>query len=208
MKKISLFVLCALLMSCSFGRNEKSNASDAVKDSINPVEQEVNEESFNAELTYPGSKISFKVSVKGDSLTIQPFGLSVSNEVLYHDITGYSVVNAEIGDLNIDSYPEVFVYLSSDGSGSYGKLIGYSVNNGKSVSQVYLPEVSENTEVNKGYMGHDEMAIVENTFCQRFPIYKDGDSNANPTGGIRQIQYKLVDGESGRILKVDKVLEF
>lgn len=208
MKKISSFVLCALLMSCSFGRNEKSNASDAVKDSINPVEQEVNEESFNSELTYPGSKISFKVSVKGDSLTIQPSGLSVSNEVLYHDITGYSVVNAEIGDLNIDSYPEVFVYLSSDGSGSYGKLIGYSVNNGKSVSQVYLPEVSENTEVNKGYMGHDEMAIVENTFCQRFPIYKDGDSNANPTGGIRQIQYKLVDGESGRILKVDKVLEF
>lgn len=208
MKKISSFVLCALLMSCSFGRNEKGNASDAVKDSINPVEQEVNEESFNAELTYPGSKISFKVSVKGDSLTIQPSGLSVSNEVLYHDITGYSVVNAEIGDLNIDSYPEVFVYLSSDGSGSYGKLIGYSVNNGKSVSQVYLPEVSENTEVNKGYMGHDEMAIVENTFCQRFPIYKDGDSNANPTGGIRQIQYKLVDGESGRILKVDKVLEF
>lgn len=67
MKKISSFVLCALLMSCSFGRNEKSNASDAVKDSINPVEQKVNEESFNAELTYPGSKISFKVSVKGNA---------------------------------------------------------------------------------------------------------------------------------------------
>ena len=57
-------------------------------------------------------------------------------------------------------------------------------------------------------MGHDEMAIVENTFCQRFPIYKDGDSNANPTGGTRQIQYKLVDGETGRVLKIDKVLEF
>ena len=71
-----------------------------------------------------------------------------------------------------------------------------------------LPEISENNEVNKGYMGHDEMAIVENTFCQRFPIYKDGDSNANPTGGTRQIQYKLVDGETGRILKIDKVLEF
>lgn len=74
----------------------------------------------------------------------------------------------------------------------YGKLIGYSVNDGKSVSQVHLPEISGNKEVSIGYMGHDEMAIVENSFCQRFHIYKDGDSNANPTGGMRQIQYKLV----------------
>lgn len=206
MKKLSSFVLCALLMSCSFSKNEKSSASDTtVKEGIDSVKQEI---SFNTELTYPGSNISFKINTKGDSLIIQPSGLSVSNETLYHDITGYTVVNAEIGDLNIDSYPELFVYLTSDGSGSYGKLIGYSVNNGKSVSQVYLPDISENDEVNKGYMGHDEMAIVENTFCQRFPIYKEGDSNANPTGGIRQIQYKLVDGESSRILKIDKVINF
>ena len=206
MKKLSSFVLCALLMSCSFSKNEKSNASDTtVKEGIDSVKQEI---SFNTELTYPGSNISFKINTKGDSLIIQPSGLSVSNETLYHNITGYTVVNAEIGDLNIDSYPELFVYLTSDGSGSYGKLIGYSVNNGKSVSQVYLPEISENDEVSKGYMGHDEMAIVENTFCQRFPIYKEGDSNANPTGGIRQIQYKLVDGESSRILKIDKVINF
>lgn len=206
MKKLSSFVLCALLMSCSFSKNEKSNASDTtVKEGIDSVKQEI---SFNTELTYPGSNISFKINTKGDSLIIQPSGLSVSNETLYHDITGYTVVNAEIGDLNIDSYPELFVYLTSDGSGSYGKLIGYSVNNGKSVSQVYLPDISENDEVSKGYMGHDEMAIVENTFCQRFPIYKEGDSNANPTGEIRQIQYKLVDGESSRILKIDKVINF
>lgn len=206
MKKLSSFVLCALLMSCSFSKNEKSSASDTtVKEGIDSVKQEI---SFNTELTYPESNISFKVNTKGDSLIIQPSGLSISNETLYHDITGYTVVNAEIGDLNIDSYPELFVYLTSDGSGSYGKLIGYSVNNGKSVSQVYLPDISENDEVSKGYMGHDEMAIVENTFCQRFPIYKEGDSNANPTGGIRQIQYKLVDGESSRILKIDKVINF
>lgn len=206
MKKLSSFVLCALLISCSFSKNEKSSASDTtVKEGIDSVKQEI---SFNTELTYPGSNISFKINTKGDSLIIQPSGLSISNETLYHDITGYTVVNAEIGDLNIDSYPELFVYLTSDGSGSYGKLIGYSVNNGKSVSQVYLPDISENDEVSKGYMGHDEMAIVENTFCQRFPIYKEGDSNANPTGGIRQIQYRLVDGESSRILKIDKVINF
>lgn len=209
MKKVSSFVLCALLMSCSSSKNDKNSVFDTpINEGADSIKQEVSKESFNKELTYPGSKISFKVSAKGDSLMIQPSGLSISNETLYHDITGYTVVNAEIGDLNIDNSPEVFVYLTSDGSGSYGKLIGYSVNNGKSVSQVYLPDISENEEVNQGYMGHDEMAIVENTFCQRFPIYKEGDSNANPTGGTRQIQYKLVDGENGRILKIDKVLVF
>lgn len=62
--------------------------------------------------------------------------------------------------------------------------------------------------MDEDYMGYDEKVVVENTFCQRFPIYKEGDSNANPTGGMRQIQYKLVDGENGRILKIDKVMEF
>jgi hypothetical protein len=57
-------------------------------------------------------------------------------------------------------------------------------------------------------MGHDEFAVVENVFVQRFPIYRDGDTNAKPTGGTRQMQYKLVPGEAGWVLKVDRVVEY
>lgn len=161
---------------------------------------------FRKSLNY--DKFNFFIEVYGKTLTIEPTGLTVDNQIFTHEIEG-TVMNAEIGDLNIDGYPEVLVYIQSVGSGSYGSVIGYSVNNGKSLSQIApVPEVSENPEASAGYMGHDEFAIVENTFIQRFPVYKPGDSNAKPTGGMRQIQYKLYDGEASRKFVVDKIVEY
>lgn len=206
MRKTGTLLLVCLFVACTSNKQRNNELPVNTADAM--IKSEKATVFQSTKLTYPGSDISFEVSVQNKQLIIQPVGLSVSNDAFCHDITGYTVTNAEIGDLNLDGYPEVFVYLTSDGSGSYGKLIGYSVNNGKSASQVYLPEIVENSKINGGYMGHNEMAIVENTFCQRFPIYKEGDTNAKPTGGVRQIQYKLVDGENGRILQVDKVLEF
>lgn len=209
MKTIGVVILfSSLLIACSSPKSENKEEQSETAEQPETKANVKDTLGFQTELTYPGSKISFKVKVEGNNLLIQPSGLSGSNEAFRHDITGYTVTNAEIGDLNVDGYPEVFVYLNSQGSGSYGKLIGYSVNDGKSASLVYLPEVAENKSINQGYMGHDQMAIVENTFCLRFPIYQKKDTNANPTGGTRQIQYKLVEGESGRILQIDKVMEF
>ncbi|MBP7174270.1 MAG: PliI family lysozyme inhibitor of I-type lysozyme [Cloacibacterium sp.] len=155
--------------------------------------------------------ITFDVSATGkgstQKLVIQPFGLKTSNEKITLDIDG-KVTNAEIEDLNSDGFPEVLVYTTSAGSGSYGNVIGYSVNNGKSMSQIAFPNIADNPKANKGYMGHDEFAIVETTLVQRFKIYNDGDTNAKPTGKTRQIQYKLKDGEASRKFVVDKILEY
>jgi hypothetical protein len=57
-------------------------------------------------------------------------------------------------------------------------------------------------------MGHDQFAVVENALVQRFPIYRDTDTNARPTGGTRQLQYKLVPGEAGWILQLDRRVEY
>lgn len=57
-------------------------------------------------------------------------------------------------------------------------------------------------------MGHDEFAIIETTLARRFPIYKDGDTNNNPTGGTRQIEYKLKDGEASRLFVIDKISKY
>jgi hypothetical protein len=161
---------------------------------------------FRKALNY--NEFTFFLEVYDKDLTIQPVGLSIDNQIVTHQIEG-TVMNAEVGDLNIDGYPEVLVYIQSAGSGSYGSVIGYSVNNGKSMSMIAsLPPVAENPEASEGYMGHDEFAIVESTLVQRFPIYKTGDINAKPTGGTRQVQYKLKEGEAMRQFAVDQIVEY
>ncbi|MGB5653046.1 MAG: PliI family lysozyme inhibitor of I-type lysozyme [Robiginitalea sp.] len=155
--------------------------------------------------------ITFDITTIGDGsvseLTIEPTGLEIENQKIALEIEG-QVVNAEIEDLNSDGFPEILIYTVSAGSGSYGDVIAYSVNNGKSISQIYFPDISENKEAGMGYMGHDEFAVVETSLVRRFPIYKSGDSNSNPTGGTRQIQYKLQDGEASRLFVIDNISEY
>ena len=76
------------------------------------------------------------------------------------------------------------------------------------MSQVYFTPTAENSQINTGYMGHDQFSIVENNLSQRFPIYKEGDTNAKPSGGTRQVSYKLVEGEAMRKLEIDKISEY
>jgi hypothetical protein len=119
-----------------------------------------------------------------------------------------TITDLEVADLNADGYPEIYIYVNSAGSGSYGSLIAYASNRNLSLSEIYLPPIEDGSDEAKGYMGHDEFRVVESIFARRFPIYRDGDPNAAPSGGTRQIQYKLVAGEAGWLLRKDRVVEF
>ena len=164
---------------------------------------------FNKTLSL--QNIMFFVSTIKESsikkLIIQPYGLEIDNSKIIIEIDG-SVTNAEIEDMNSDGYPEILIYTVSTGSGSYGNVIGYSVNNGKSISGISFPNIADNPKANVGYMGHDEFAIAENTLVHRFHTYNSDDNNATPTGYIRQIQYKLKEGEACRQFVIDKILEY
>ncbi len=164
---------------------------------------------FEQNLSLQG--ISFKVSCPNEGsinkLTITPSGLEIDNSVIEQEIDG-GVTGAEIGDINSDGSPEIYIYVNSAGSGSYGDVIAYSANNKKSLSGIYLPPLADDKKNSAGYMGHDEFTLVENTLARRFPLYKQGDTNAKPSGGIRQLQYKLVAGEAGWILQLNRVVEY
>lgn len=166
-------------------------------------------EAYNKTHTLQG--ISFTITCPNNSslnnLTITPKGLAGDNKPITVEADG-SVTGSEVADLNGDGSPEIYVYVNSAGSGSYASLVAYGANNKKSLSPIYLPELSDDMVNSKGYLGHDEFRVVESSLVRRFPTYKDGDSNAKPTGKTRQLQYKLKAGEAGWVLRLDKAVEY
>ena len=155
--------------------------------------------------------ISFHVICPNQSsinqLEIIPTGLEVDNTVIKREIDG-AVTGAEVADLNGDGSPEIYTYINSAGSGSYGSLVAYVANNKKSLSEITLPPLLDDKENSRGYMGHDEFAVVEIYLVRSFPIYVKGDTNANPTGGTRQLQYKLKQGEASWVLELEKSINY
>ncbi len=141
-----------------------------------------------------------------NQLVIVPSGLEIDNSAIQQEIDG-TVTAVEIADLNGDGSPEIYVYVNSAGSGSYGELVAYAANHKKSLSGIYLPPLEEDNENADGYMGHDEFSVGENRLLRQFPVYAKGDSNANPTGGMRQLQYKLIMGEASWLMALESAMD-
>ena len=152
-----------------------------------------------------GYAITSPNTADGNTVTITPKGLMGSNAPITKPIEGL-VTKAEIADLNADGAPELFITTTSPGSGSYGKAYAWASNGKKSLTEIFITPPSEKDL--SGYMGHDEFAVIENSFARRFPVYKKGDPNASPTGGWRQFQYKLKPGEAGWVLRIKRVDSF
>jgi hypothetical protein len=195
------------LMRSAARRGE--TADYTIKFSISGAAAKSSAAGFDQKLELQG--ITFHVTCPNDrsapTVTITPSGLAIDNSAMKQEAEGH-VVLAEVADLNVDGSPEIYVYVQSAGSGSYASLVAYSANKKKSLSQIYLPPITDDPKASKGYMGHDEFRVVESTLVRRFPVYRDGDTNAKPTGGTRQIQYKLAAGEAGWLLRADKVVEY
>lgn len=154
--------------------------------------------------------ISYKITSTGNGslqqLVIIPSGLSIINDTIQQETD--PVMDAEVEDLDRDGFPELLIYTQSAGSGSYGHVIGYSPNKGKSLSHINFPELNKGSKESIGYMGHDSFSIVESSLSRRFPIYETSDNNAKATGKIRQLQYKLKNGEASKQFVLVGSMEF
>lgn len=157
--------------------------------------------------TLVSGSIQFHITSKNEGsiiqVTIAPTGLEIDNSTLSREIDG-TANGAEIADLNSDGSPEIYIFINSAGSGSYGSLVAYSANSNKSMSEIYLPDLMDDKANSQGYMGHDSFIVGETTLLRRFPVYRPGDPNVNPSGGVRELQYTLQKGEAGWLLVLEK----
>ncbi len=159
---------------------------------------------FDKSLTKDG--ITFDIDVEDGTLTITPHGLAIDNTPIERKIDA-EVLDAKIVDLNGDGAPEIYIFLVSAGSGSYGKLIAYSSNHNKSVTPIHLPKPPLDSKLLQGYMGHDHFEIKGKYLIRSFPIYRKEDPNCCPTGGRRILYYVLEPGEAMWQLRLVKFCE-
>ena len=135
--------------------------------------------------------------------------IKISTKDLTHNYTE-TYENADpisdvfIADLDNNGFDEIYIVTTSQGSGSYGKVMGFASNNDKSLSMIYLPDIQRKNDIFKGYMGHDVFTIEGQKLVRTFPLYNEGDTNQKPTGGKRKLIYGLYPGEAMWQLKIEK----
>lgn len=128
----------------------------------------------------PASIGSYSIRVYGKS-----FDSFIDGRVGVRDGT---IVDAWMLDLDGNMFPEIAVWTRSAGSGSYGKVHLFTLENAKLRR---LDIVEPDSIVSTGYQGHDRFAISQNRLQRSFPIYKDSDLASRPSGGTRHLLYSF-----------------
>jgi hypothetical protein len=131
----------------------------------------------------------------GNAITVIPSGLKTSNDSFTSPVSG-EVIDAQVGDLNTDRSPELYVFVRErDGIGSVN-VIAYATNARKSMSEFSLPDPDVQAKEYAGYNGGDQFEVVKNTLARRFPLYETSGGQLTKTGRTRVIQYKIKPGEA------------
>ncbi|WP_245877718.1 PliI family lysozyme inhibitor of I-type lysozyme [Spirosoma fluviale] len=104
------------------------------------------------------------------------------------------VMGAEVADLDSNRFPELYVYTTTDGSGSFGRVYAWQFLPERK-ADILLP-AWQTPEVD-GYMGHDSLWIEQSRLFRKFPVYRAGDANVAPSGGYRLTRYQLKPSKNG-----------
>ena len=197
------FLISLLVLALGFNLGFALNINAQTNSFGSPTQFSNANTPFYSSLSYQGLsiEISSPNANRGNAVLLKPKGLSGENVPVSITIDG-KVTGAEIADLNADSFPEIYIHISTNDKNAKGSLVALASNKNKSLTSIYLPPLSDDPALMNGYTGHDEFAVVENSLERRFPL---GGGRLNT---YRQIQYKLNAGEAGWVLKKTRVTEF
>ncbi len=146
--------------------------------------------------TKSGKKIRLlETNPTGESLstiTITTEGFATNTPLL---LETNKMTNSLYVDLNNDSYEELIITTTAQGSGSFGEVFIFTTASNTALLPVIIPEMGEEDTKKgalfEGYMGHDSFSVVGNNLIREFPTYKKEDTNDEPTGPRRNITYSL-----------------
>ena len=97
-----------------------------------------------------------------------------------------SIEEVYFSDVDKDKMLELIVFTRSAGSGGYGNIDFY-----KLVEDALMQEEFP-LPIDDGYRGHDQISIKNGKLIRAYPIYKEGDSNATPSGGTLTLKYDFI----------------
>ena len=153
--------------------------------------------------------IGFRLKSANDGslneLSDRAFGPRDRHATIVRVIDG-QVTRAEVANLDADGSPEIMLLTRPVRVRSVAR--GLQREQAQVAEQIHLPALTDSPAAAKGYPGRDPSPSSKARFVRRFPVYRDGDSNAAPSGGVRQLQYKLKPGEAGWVLGLDRVVEY
>jgi hypothetical protein len=132
------------------------------------------------------------ISVAGEGFPHSPEPLDLGD--------GDPLEAAYLTDLDADGWSELLVVRRSVGSGSYAQLTGVASNADLSFGPISIAEVSLRDPLFAGYRGHDTLRVKERCLLRSFPLYRDQDPNAQPSGDTRELCYRLERGEASFVL--------
>ncbi len=178
-----------------------ATAAPETSESPEATKSDPEAEGFNKTVKWLDEYV-FQVNSEGARVTVDFEGPEEA-ESRSVDISG-SVTDAEAEDINGDGVPEVFIYVESGEENGPGQLVGFTARG----IEVSVPPLSTVEGALEGYRGGDQFRLVENRIVQRWPLYKEGDPDDQPSGGQRQIQWRMEKGEATWTLAVDKTVDF
>ena len=202
--KNHIFLSMAVLTCLTFGCGNKPDQKSGIDKNNGDTSTTISNDGMS---TTPVTEKKFEA--KGITYIVREdksLGVSVSRiTVIATDSTHTDSLNlgdkdpvrsGMLADLDENNQDELYLVTTSVGSGSYAHISGFMRDEQNKLVAIEVPEVTPEDQTAgrrfEGYMGHDTVYIHKNKLVRKFPVYKPGDSNDNPTGGNKEIHYSLV----------------
>jgi hypothetical protein len=146
-------------------------------------------------------KAGFRISCTNKSLernvlNIRPLGFKSEAREVSLELKG-RVMSAEIDDLNLDGFPDIVIYIID--KNQKPTILSVSSKANESLMPIYFPDITNDMVLSKGYRGKDEFKLVEGILFRKFPVFDSDTAIKIPTNKVRQILYRVVEGEQGSL---------